>query len=142
MNLNLKRTDFTKRSTIGTLDIDSTFFCFTLEDRFPEDRIKVKGETCIPAGKYEVVTDWSNRFQRMMPHILNVPGFEGIRIHAGNSSKDVSGCVALGQIAGKDFVGHSAVAFDSFYAKLVSGLKEGRVFIEIINNKDLTQTVV
>jgi hypothetical protein len=131
MDIQLLRTDFTKKSTIGNLNIDSTFFCFTLEDRFPEDGIKVKGETCIPAGRYEVVTDWSNRFQRMMPHILNVPGFEGIRIHKGNTSSNTEGCILLGDLKSEDYIGHSKPAFDAFYILLVKGLKEGKVWINI-----------
>lgn len=77
---------------IGDLLIDGHFFCYTLEDELRDRTEKVYGRTCIPAGEYRVVVDMSNRFKRLMPRLLNVPMFEGIRIHGGNTSKDTHGC--------------------------------------------------
>ena len=57
---------------------------------------KVPGQTAIPTGTYDLIVDFSNRFQKMMPHILEVPGFSGVRVHAGNSSHDTEGCLLLG----------------------------------------------
>ena len=58
---------------------------------------KVYGETAIPTGTYKLVIDYSNRFKKNMAHILNVPGYEGIRIHTGNSAKDSLGCIIVGK---------------------------------------------
>ena len=138
MNLLLKRTDYTSNSTIGDLLIDDDWFCFTLEDTLRDPGIKLKGKTAIPAGQYEVVIDQSNRFRRAMPHILNVPGFEGIRIHQGNYPKDTEGCPLLGYTKGVDFVGKSVVAFNDFFSKLQDALRNERVFITIQNKEEVT----
>lgn len=106
MELIVKRTTRTEKSTIGELWIDGKFFCYTLEDKdrglkqtdAPE-RIKAKkvfGATAIPSGRYEVKLTYSNRFKKVMPQVMNVPGFEGIRIHAGNTDKDTEGCLLVG----------------------------------------------
>ena len=57
--------------------------------------MKIKGKTAIPAGKYEVVVTMSNRFKRLMPLLLDVEGFDGIRIHGGNSHDDTDGCLLI-----------------------------------------------
>src|SRR5207302_8902491 len=88
MHLKLIRKIFTDKSTIGALYIDNHFECFTLEDTVRETGIKIPGRTAIPYGSYEVIIDHSKRFTGNMPHVLNVPGFEGIRIHSGNTSGD------------------------------------------------------
>jgi hypothetical protein len=64
---------------IGKLYIDGAYFCDTLED-IPRE-IKKLHETCIPVGTYKVILNMSNRFQKIMPLLLDVPNFEGIRIH-------------------------------------------------------------
>ena len=96
MNIDLTRHWFTPKSTIGIMHIDGIEVCFTLEDALPKDGIKIPGLTCIPAGKYKVIMDMSTRFKCLMPHILNVPGFDGIRIHAGNTAASTNGCVLVG----------------------------------------------
>jgi hypothetical protein len=82
----------TDRNIIGDLFIDGEFFCYTLEDEIRPEGVKVYGATCIDAGRYKVILTKSNRFKRIMPLLLNVPNFEGIRIHGGNDSKDTHGC--------------------------------------------------
>lgn len=82
----------TDRNIIGDLFIDGEFFCYTLEDEIRPEGVKIYGETCIDAGRYKVILNKSNRFKRIMPLLLNVPRFEGIRIHGGNTSKDTHGC--------------------------------------------------
>ena len=70
-----------------------------------------------------------------MPHVLNVPGFDGIRIHPGNSSADTEGCILLGTTwAGTDFINNSRLAYDSFFLKLADAVaKSEEVSITVIN---------
>lgn len=130
MKITVLRKDFTLKSTIGSMYIDDQFFSYTLEDCVREGA-KVPGQTAIPYGTYKVIIDYSNRFGKDMPHILNVPNFEGIRIHSGNTDKDVEGCLALGFTKSIDFIGNSKLAFTAFFEKLKQGLQICDVFIEI-----------
>ena len=117
MKLDIKRFKLGDTYTIGKLYIDGIYHSYTLEDKVRE--VKIQNETAIPTGTYSVVIDHSNRFNRDLPHILNVPNFEGIRIHSGNSSKDTDGCILLGTTwTDGDFIGNSKIAFDSFFAQL------------------------
>ena len=118
MKLTLTRKWFNDTCTIGTLDIDGHAEAYTLED--VERDIKIPGETCIPTGTYVLVIDWSNRFQRRLPHLLDVPGFEGIRIHPGNTDKDTKGCILPGLQKYEDSVGHSVIAFDHIFGQLLT----------------------
>ncbi|MEQ1691396.1 MAG: DUF5675 family protein, partial [Gemmatimonas sp.] len=85
----------------------------------PVEEWKIKGETAIPRGTYKVVIDYSNRFQRRLPHLLDVPGFTGIRIHPGNTSANTEGCLLPGQERYENAVGHSAIAFASLFGKML-----------------------
>ena len=127
MELSLIRKEFTTESTIGDLLIDGKFYSFTLEDMYRDK--KIKSVTAIPYGVYEVIINFSNRFQRPMPLLLNVPGFDGIRIHNGNKAEHTEGCILVGFTKGKDFIGNSKSAFIQFMPKLQAGLKTGKVFI-------------
>ena len=81
---------------------------------------KVYGQTAIPRGSYECVYTYSNRFKKMLPLLLNVKGFEGIRIHSGNSAKDTEGCILVGLNLKKGMVLNSR----EWTNKLVSKMKE------------------
>lgn len=96
MQLKLIRKWFTQHSTIGELYAGDVFLCYTLEDTVRPEGVKVYGQTAIPAGTYKLIIDLSTRFKRFMPHILNVPGFSGIRMHKGNTDVDTLGCVLVG----------------------------------------------
>jgi len=118
MKLEVKRTTFTDKSTIGELYIDGEFFCYTLEDVVREE--KISGETAIPAGTYKVSITFSPHFQRYLPLLLDVPNFEGVRIHPGNKASDTEGCLLVGSTKSKDFIGNSRTTFELLYEKLKS----------------------
>ena len=110
----LRRRWYSDRSTIGVLTLGE-FSCFTLEDRVREPGVKVQDKTAIPAGRYRVVVDFSQRFQRRMPLLLDVPMFTGIRIHSGNTAQDTRGCVLVGEWRAPDWVGDSRRAFADLF---------------------------
>lgn len=99
MELKLLRKYSNPSYTIGQLYIDGKYFCDTLEDRVRDlvTERKVKGRTAIPAGRYRVVLNWSPRFKKPLPLLVDVPHFDGIRIHAGNTAKDTEGCILVGR---------------------------------------------
>jgi hypothetical protein len=134
MNLNLKRIAIRPEYTIGKLFVENEYFCDTLEDTDRLNNIKIPGKTAIPAGKYKVIMDYSNRFQKWMSHILNVPNFEGIRIHAGNSNVDTEGCILLGENKIKGKVINSAFWCLKFNQKLENSLKKSEVFLNVSRN--------
>lgn len=141
MELLLTRTTRTEESTIGTLSINGVQFCYTLEDKDREleksdplwaiQSEKVWGKTAIPSGRYEVVMNMSARFKQYMPLLLNVPGFEGVRIHAGNKAADTEGCILLGTTKAKDFIGQSKIAYGKFLAKILEVEQTEKIFITI-----------
>ena len=116
MNILVKRLHKTNKSTIGEMFIDGIFECYTLED--VERKEKVYGETAIDKGSYKVIINKSNRFKVDMPLLLNVPKFEGIRIHAGNKAADTHGCILVGTTRSLDFIGNSKKAYNKLFAKM------------------------
>lgn len=139
MDLKLSRKWLTKDSTIGELSVDGKFECFILEDHFPTPYVKVFGVTCIPIGRYEVIVNNSPRFSKMaghpvdLPLLLNIPGFEGVRIHPGNVAADTEGCLLPGRIKLKDKVLESRLAFDALFAKLQAAIAKGeKIHIEVV----------
>ena len=129
MKIIVKRLHKTSNSTIGELSIDGKFECYTLED--VERESKIYGKTAIPKGTYEIVMTMSNRFKIVLPLLLKVPNFEGVRIHAGNYAKDTEGCILLGQTRSVDFIGNSKKAVSNFLPKLEAALKVGKVYLTI-----------
>lgn len=99
MKLKVERKFLKPEYTIGRLEVDGKYFCDTLEDRVRDlsREKKIPGETAIPAGIYDVVVNISPRFKRKLPRLLNVPGFEGILIHRGNTPEDTAGCILVGE---------------------------------------------
>ena len=92
---------------IGKLYIDGVYFCDTIEDtdRGLDDKMKeseilkkkIKGQTAIPTGVYNVFITWSPKYKKPMPLIDKVKGYSGIRIHSGNTAKDTEGCLIVGK---------------------------------------------
>jgi hypothetical protein len=143
MELQLKREIFTDISTIGTLTIDGKFECYILEDKDRGInntltleqimRVKVYGKTAIPYGRYEVDWTMSARFKVMMPILLNVVGWSGIRIHKGNTEIDSLGCLLCGTRKLSNRITESTVATNKLYAKIESAKKQGqRIYITIV----------
>lgn len=85
--------------TVGRLFVDGKLYCNTLEDvvRDLDKEAKVPGKTAIPAGTYKVIFNWSPKFGRNLPRLLNVPHFDGILIHPGNTADDSAGCILVGK---------------------------------------------
>jgi hypothetical protein len=138
LRLKLERTWCGEKCTIGTLYVNGKTECFTLEDvrrevkGRPVEEWKVPGATAIPAGVYNVVVTPSNRFKRDLPLLENVPGFQGIRIHPGNTSEDTEGCLLVGMAKGPDFVSESRRAFEQLFTKIKESLGCGeKVTIEV-----------
>lgn len=106
MKLRLERLWPKKDYTVGRLYVDDRLFCNTLEDRivdknkngvFDGEEKKVYGESAIPYGTYKIIYNWSPKFGRNLPRLLNVPHFEGILIHPGNTAADSAGCILVGK---------------------------------------------
>ena len=131
MNLTLKRLNLTPNYTEGDLYVNGTYFCKTLEDtnrdlnkngKFDNDEKKVYGETCIPYGKYKVILSYSPKFKRELPEILEVPNFQGIRIHRGNKISDTLGCVLCGEKIKNGYLSNST----PYEIKLVELFKQAK----------------
>lgn len=138
LNLHLTREMCSEHATLGQLFIDGDFKWWTLEDRL-HDGPKIPGETCIPAGRYQVVMTLSLRFGKVMPQLVNVPGFAGIRIHGGNTDKDTLGCIMVGGSAttskGTDpTIAHCAPAIMDVYQVIQRTINHGfKVWLEIVD---------
>lgn len=116
MVITIKRLYKTETSVIGELLVNGVWECFTLEDA--ERAIKIKGETAIPKGTYRVIINESYRFKKLLPLLINVPNFEGVRIHSGNSNHDTEGCILVGQTRNKNYIGQSRKAFEKLFKKM------------------------
>lgn len=137
--------------TIGNLYVNGKLFCNTLEDRDrdlkktdPMSKIrskKVYGETAIPTGKYTIAMNikspkysaiawYANLCNGMMPRILNVPCFEGILIHPGNTALDTNGCILVGKNTVKGKLTESKDTFAKLYKQMKAAVDKGET-IEI-----------
>lgn len=140
MKLTLKRIALRSTYTIGKLYIGDAYFCDTLEDtvrdtnksgKFDNGEQKVKGKTAIPYGTYEIKWTYSPRFKKYTPQLMNVPSFEGIRVHAGNTSADTEGCLILGENKQVGKVLNSRATINKFYQIIKDACAKGKVTIEI-----------
>ena len=142
MKLEVKRVYLGDTYTIGKLSIDGDYFCDTLEDKvrdlnkngkLDEFEQKVYGKTAIPYGTYKVVYNFSPRFKKQLPRLLDVPNFDGVLIHAGNTSEDTSGCILLGENKIKGRVINSAV-----HSKRLNDIIANAYF----NKQDISITII
>ena len=154
MKLTLDRRYLKENYTIGNLYIDSVWFCNTMEDK---DRglhqsdsiehikaVKVKNETAIPKGQYTIRMDivspkysnvawYLNLCGGKLPRLMDVPGFDGILIHTGNTQVDSAGCILVGMNKVKGKIVDSRDTFQKLYAKLKAAAdRKEEIAIKII----------
>jgi hypothetical protein len=156
VNLLLVRRPSTDVATIGELfdvsgGVASARLCYILEDVVREpatrpvgdaERVdawvrgwKVPGKTAIPTGTYRVIVTPSARFKRLLPLLVDVPGFTGIRIHPGNTHDNTEGCLLPGRECDPNTVWQSRIAFDALYDRISQALLRGdRVSIAVRSN--------
>lgn len=144
MKLRLLRIQNYNDYTIGALYIDNRLQCFVLEDEKRE--VKIKSETRIPRGLYKLRLQTSgtlhSRYSKIFPfhkgmlHVQNVPNFEGIMIHVGNTDEDTAGCllVGTGHVVGQNMISNSRQAYSELY-KIVSSalLKNDEVILHVVD---------
>lgn len=122
--------------TIGTLYVNGERFCDTLEDKVRDlagGESKVPGETAIPEGRYKVIVNRSPKFGRELPRMLDVPQFEGVLIHRGNTAEDSAGCILVGENKMKGKVVNSTPYEEKLVALCKAALAEGETIeIEIV----------
>lgn len=132
MKLKLYRKFLGNKYTIGKLFINDEYICDTLEDVVRSEGVKVYGETAIPYGIYEIVLTMSPRFKKVLPLLLDVPHFEGVRIHTGNTEKDTEGCILVGYNKVKGKVINSKIAFDKVMKYLeLATINNEKITIEV-----------
>ena len=153
MDLHLKRIAKKNGYTIGKLYINNAYFCDTLEDvdrglssSMSNDVLKYKKLahiTAIPTGRYQVTMDVisprlskSNFYKQYgggrAPRLLNVPAFEGILIHCGNTAKDTDGCILVGKNSKVGMVLDSKITYSKLYPLLEAAYKRNeRIFITV-----------
>ncbi len=133
MILTLDRDQFDSDCTLGQLSVDEQYECWTLEDPWREPGVKVDGDTCIPAGRYEVAWTFSDRFKMFMPLLLDVSMFTGIRIHPGNRAVDTRGCLLVGASRSEHAIARSRDAYNALAPKIKTACAAGKVFIDVLD---------
>lgn len=139
MKMQLERVQVDPDVTIGSLTVDDAWECWTCEDPVrqvdgqPVASWKVAGATAIPRGTYSIDITYSPHFKMPLPLLLKVPGFDGVRIHSGNTPADTEGCVLVGQDRLGKSIGKSRLAFTALFAKLTSAKARGEsITLEIL----------
>ena len=137
MKLEVKRFEYGTNYTVSRLYVDGTYQCYVLEDVVRLPGIKIVGNTAIPAGTYKVIINMSPGKKKLLPRLLDVPGFEGILIHSGNTDADTEGCLLVGESwNGGDWIGSSKVAFNKLFPKMQKALDAGEtITITITDSK-------
>jgi len=161
VHLRVDRIESDNESTLGRLYLDGRFQCWTLEDQYRTGP-KVRGETRIPAGTYQVGFRTEGGFHAQyaetygakfgpdwhkgMLHVTNVPGFDYILIHVGNSHDDTAGCLLVGhqhsKVNGYHYIGSSRPAYEALYPLVRQALLAGEeVLIEYLDLDPATAPV-
>lgn len=144
MELVVTRAHFYPDCCISDLSVNGQRECFVLEDPvreidgIPVEDWKIPGATAIPYGRYQVAVDKSQRFKKLLPRLLEVPGFSGVRIHSGNSPEDTQGCLLVGATWAHEkhnWIGNSSAAFAALLSKLQAALAAGEeCWVTILKN--------
>lgn len=137
-----------ENSTLSTISVNGVRLGYVLEDvdrELKQDMLlsdilktKIHGRTAIPEGRYQVIITYSNRFKKLLPILINVPGFAGIRIHPGNTHQDTDGCLLPGttknKVGNEYQVFNSRVLHNEILLKIQKALEEQeKVWINIIS---------
>ena len=141
MELRIKRYIYNDSKTtggeannIGDFFIDGTFFCYSLEDQIRYSDKKVYGKTAIPDGRYKVILTMSNRFKRIMPLLLDVPNFSGVRLHGGNTAENSHGCPLIAFNTDKVKIwGSAEKALTKKLQEFKNNTLEGEIWLTIEN---------
>lgn len=142
------RTHFTTNATLGALYINGHFFCHILEPRTrPKGAPKIPGKTAIPEGTYRLSLDitsprfsdykhhpWARPWSGKMPFLCNVPGFNGVLIHVGNTPNDTAGCLLVGQATAPDFIVNSVATFRRLMLRLQRHPRHIPLYISVRNH--------
>lgn len=128
MEITVKRINKINDYTIGQMFIDDEYFCDTLEDTVRDltnIKDKIYGRTAIPAGTYSVILDYSGHFKKLLPHILDIPFFSGVRIHSGNDVEDTNGCILVGSYHHAGYITESRATMEKLMKKLRETINKG-----------------
>ena len=142
MKIKLVRIALKDTYTIGKLYVDGVYVCDVIEDkdRYLDDSMtvseilkrKIKGQTAIPTGHYNIEITYSPKYKRMMPLLLGVKGYSGIRIHSGNTAKDTEGCLLVGKNTKVGMVTDSRNTYQRLFAMMQS---QKNITIDIIRKE-------
>lgn len=156
MELRLERIALRSEYTIGKLYVDGEYVCDTIEDtvrdldrdgRFANGEVKIPGKTAIPYGRYEITMkvkspkysnfskySWAKKYDGYLPRLLNVPHFDGVLIHVGNSALDSEACVLVGEnkVVGKviNSVNTFRRLMDDYFVPAKK--RNEKIFIEVV----------
>lgn len=124
---------------IGRVYVRDNFFCYSIEDA--QRTTKIHGQTCIPLGDYPLGTRMSPKFSPRLGHdmiwVMDVPDYQFILIHTGNTISDTEGCLIIGNrigvLDGKDAVLNSKSTYGAFYNSVIGDIKSGGQRIEYVS---------
>jgi len=131
MHITVQRETLKDDRTLGSLAINGVHFAWTLEDAVRP--VKIQNHTAIPPGVYEVVVNYSNRFGRQLPMLLNVPDFTFIRIHGGNGPENTEGCILVGKERDDERIWNCSGAVSELTFRIRNATTTGKVFAEVFN---------
>lgn len=128
MNLTVLRHKSEPDRLLGELMIDGEHFCYTLEPPIKTDGSKPRA---INDGTYDLINAFSPKHGHDVPHVEDVPDFEDVEIHPGNSPQDTLACLLVGEAIEHDFLVRSRAAFSALMQRLVPVWQSGeKVMIE------------
>lgn len=129
LELLLQREPSSEKCTIGILWNGEEMLCYTLEDVVRE--VKIQNQTAIPAGRYQVRMTYSMRFGKIMPQLMDVPNFAGVRIHGGNTDADTEGCILVGMNKATDKIFNCPPALQKVYGLIAANEMNGGTWLTI-----------